>query len=287
MRILDEQNQELSQEDVDLSLGYLKDEKLFIKKEPMKAHYKVNCFVFTDGTSYTPESENDPHIRVVDADEGRFEYIPDEGDKRTVRGAAIGLVVDKEPEDIYEDIKRYIRYRTDELELHELPSRIINIESSVTQTQQDITETRESLVETQGTLSETQESLTETQTGLNETQEGLVETQEGLEEANLNIEDLILLMAEILGGEEEPEEEPEDEPVDPDEPITPDEPIIPDEPVDPEPEPTEDPIDSNDESEFEPIEEPAEEPIEESTELDDNSVEPIEEPVDPIENNEN
>ena len=36
MRILDEQNQELSQEDVDLSLGYLKDEKLFIKKEPMK-----------------------------------------------------------------------------------------------------------------------------------------------------------------------------------------------------------------------------------------------------------
>lgn len=260
MRILDEQNQELSQEDVDLSLGYLKDEKLFIKKEPMKAHYKVNCFVFTDGTSYTPESENDPHIRVIDADEGRFEYIPDEGDKRTVRGAAIGLVVDKEPEDIYEDIKRYIRYRTDELELHELPSRIINIESSVTQTQQDITET---------------------QTGLNETQEGLVETQEGLEEANLNIEDLILLMAEILGGEEEPEEEPEDEPIDPDEPI------IPDEPVDPEPEPTEDPIDSNDESESEPIEESTEEPIEESTESDDNSIEPVEEPVDPIENSEN
>lgn len=294
MRILDEQNQELSQEDVDLSLGYLKDEKLFIKKEPMKAHYKVNCFVFTNGSSYTPESEDDPHIRVVDADEGRFEYIPDEGDERTVRGAAIGLVVDKEPEDIYEDIKRYIHYRTDELELHGLPSRIISIESSVTktqqdvtQTQQDITETRESLVETQGTLSETQESLTETQTGLNETQEGLVETQEGLEEANLNIEDLILLMAEILGGEEEPEEEPEDEPVDPDEPINPDEPIIPDELIDPEPELTEDPIDPSDESESESIEEPTEEPVEESTESDDNSAEPTEEPADPVEDNEN
>ena len=285
MRILDEQNQELSQEDVDLSLGYLKDEKLFIKKEPMKAHYKVNCFVFTDGTSYTPESENDPHIRVVDADEGRFEYIPDEGDKRTVRGAAIGLVVDKEPEDIYEDIKRYIRYRIDELELHELPSRIISIESSITQTQQDITETHESLIETQGILSETQENLTETQTGLNETQEGLVETQEGLEEANLNIEDLILLMAEILGGEEEPEEEPEDEPIDSDEPVNPDEPINPDEFIDPESEPAEDLIDPSDESES--IEESIEEPIEESTEPNNDLIESIEESVNLIENSEN
>lgn len=231
MRILDEQNQELSQEDVDLSLGYLKDEKLFIKKESMKAHYKVNCFVFTDGTSYTPESEDDPHIRVVDANKGQFEYIPDEGDERTVKGAAIGLVVDKGPEDIYEDIKRYIRYRTDELELHKLPSRMEGAEESI------------------------------------------VETQEGLEEANINIEDLILLMAEILGGnEEEPEEEPEDEPIDPDESINPDESIIPDEPIDPESEPTE---------------EPTEEPIKESTESDNNSVESIEEPIDPVEDSEN
>lgn len=282
MRILDENNQELNQEDADLSLGYLKDEKFFIKKEPMKAHYKVNCFVFTDGTSYTPESENDPHIRVVNADEGRFEYIPDEGDERTVRGAAIGLVVDKEPEDIYEDIKRYIRYRTDELELYELPSRIINIESSVTKTQQDITKTQQDITETRENLVETQETLVETQTGLNETQEGLIETQEGLEEANLNIEDLILLMAEILGGEE-PEEELEEEPED--EFIDPDEPISPDEPVNPESESTEDLIDSNDESEL--TEEPIEEPIEESTEPNNDSTEPIEEFMDPIENNEN
>lgn len=197
MRILDEQNQELSQEDVDLSLGYLKDEKLFIERRPMETHYKVTCFVFTDGTSYRPASEDDPHVRVVDAEKGQFEYIPDEGDERTVKGAAIGVVIDKEAEDIYEDIKRYIRYREDELELHKLPSRMEGAEESI------------------------------------------VETQEGLEEANINIEDLILLMAEILGGdEEESEEEPEDEP------------------VDPESEPTEDPIDLNDESE--PIEEPVE-----------------------------
>lgn len=232
MRILDEQNQELSQKDIDLSLGYLKDEKLFIEHRPMETHYKVTCFVFTDGTSYRPASEDDPHVRVVDAEKGQFEYIPDEGDERTVKGAAIGVVIDKEAEDIYEDIKRYIRYREDELELRELPSRMEGAEESI------------------------------------------VETQEGLEEANINIEDLILLMAEILGGdEEEPEEEPEDEP------------IILDEPTDPESEPTEDPIDPSDESES--IEEPTEEPIEESIESNDNSVEPAEEPVDLIENNEN
>ena len=236
MRILDEQNQELSQEDIDLSLGYLKDEKLFIEHRPMETHYKVTCFVFTDGTSYRPVSEDDPHVKVVDAEKGQFEYVPDERDERTVKGAAIGVVIDKEAEDIYEDIKRYIRYREDELELRELPSRMEGAEESI------------------------------------------VETQEGLEEANINIEDLILLMAEILGGdEEEPEEEPEDEPV------TPDEPVIPDE----QPEPTEDPVDPKDESESESIEEPTEEPIEESIESNDNSIEPAEEPADLIENNEN
>lgn len=220
MRILDEQNQELNQEDIDLSLGYLKDEKLFIERRPTETHYKVTCFVFTDGTSYRPISEDDPHIRVIDAEKGQFEYIPDEGEEKTVKGAAIGMVIDKEAEDIYEDIKRYIRYREDELELHKLPSRIEGAEESI------------------------------------------IETQEGLEEANINIEDLILLMAEILGGEEEPEEEPEDEP------INSDEPIIPDEPVDPEPE---------------PIEDSAEEPIKSNND----SVEPAEEFIDSIENSEN
>lgn len=232
MRILDEQNQELSQEDVDLSLGYLKDEKLFIERRPMEAHYKVTCFVFTDGTSYRPVSEDDPHIRIVDAEKGQFEYIPDEGDERTVKGAAIGVVIDKEAEDVYEDIKRYIHYRQDELELHQLPSRMEGAEESI------------------------------------------VETQEGLEEANINIEDLILLMAEILGGEESEEES-----------INPDEPTTPDEPIDSEPEPTENPIDPSNESES--IEEPIEEPIGESTELSNNSTESIEESVDPIENSEN
>ena len=164
MRILDEQDQELRIEDVNLSLGYLKDEKLFFKKETMKTHYKVNCFIFTDGTSYTPTSENDPHVKVIDADKGYFEYVPNKGDEKTVKGAAIGLVIDKESKDIYEDIKRYVRYKENELELHKLPSQIESIEKSV------------------------------------------IKTQKGLEEADINIEDLILLMAEILGEKKESEE---------------------------------------------------------------------------------
>lgn len=171
MRIFNEQDQELNREDIDLSLGYLKNEKLFLQHSPRITHYKVNCFIFDDNSHYYPTDENDSHIKVIDAKKGQFDYIPDEGETRILKGAAIGLVVDKEAEDIYEDIQRYILYREDELELRELPSRMNNAEDSI------------------------------------------VETQENLEEANLNIEDLILLMAEILGGEEEEisEEEQEEE----------------------------------------------------------------------------
>ena len=175
MKILDENNQELNPEDVDLSLGYLKNEKVFVQHIPAQTHYKVNCFVFEDGSTYRPITENDSHIKIINAQKGQFDYIHDEGETRTLKGAAIGLVVDKEAEDIYEDIKRYILFREDELELRELPSRMDTAEDSIT------------------------------------------ETQEELEEANLNIEDLILLMAEILGGEEESEEEEEESEEEPEE----------------------------------------------------------------------
>lgn len=165
MKILDENNQELNSEDIDLSLGYLKNEKVFVRHIPAQTHYKVNCFVFEDGSIYRPITENDSHIKIIDAQKGQFDYIPDEGEIKTLKGAAIGLVVDKEAEDIYEDIQRYIVFRENELELRDLPSRMNNAENSI------------------------------------------IETQENLEEANLNIEDLILLMAEILGREEESEEE--------------------------------------------------------------------------------
>ena len=169
MKILDENDQELNLEDIDLSLGYLKNEMIFVQHIPRITHYKVNCFVFDDGSHYCPVDEKDSHIKIIDAKKGQFDYIPDEGETRTLKGAAIGLVVDKEAEDIYEDIQRYILFREDELELRDLPSR------------------------------------------MNDAEDSIIETQENLEEANLNIEDLILLMAEILGGEEEiPEEEPEE-----------------------------------------------------------------------------
>ena len=42
--------------------------------------------------------------------------------------------------DIYEDIKRYIRYREDELELRELPSRMEGAEESIVETQEGLEE---------------------------------------------------------------------------------------------------------------------------------------------------
>lgn len=159
MRILDEQGQEIALEDVDLSLGYLKEEELFIESRPEIKHYRVLRFNFNDNSSYTPTSENDPHIQVIDAAAGKFSYLPEEGETRSVKGMSIGLVIDQEAQDIYETIQRYILYTEEELVQRTLPERMTSAEETI-------------------------------------------------EETGLTIEDLILLMAEVLGGEDIPEEEP-------------------------------------------------------------------------------
>lgn len=158
MRILDEQGQEITLEDVDLSLGYLKEEELFVESRPEIKHYKALRFNFNDNSSYTPTSENDPHVQIIDAATGKFSYLPEEGETRSVKGMSIGLVIDQEAQNIYETIQRYILYTEEELIQRSLPERMTSAE-------------------------------------------------ETLEETGLTVEDLILLMAEVLGGEEIPEEE--------------------------------------------------------------------------------
>lgn len=165
MRILDEYGQEISIEDVDLDKGYLKEEEIFIETRPELKHYRVLRFNFSDGTFYIPTNEKDSHIKIIDATTGKFEYIPDEGDTRKVKGMSIGLIIDQEAEEIYETIQRYILYTEEELVQRTLPERMASAEETI-------------------------------------------------EETGLTIEDLILLMAEVLGGAEEeeiPEEEPEPE----------------------------------------------------------------------------
>ena len=167
MRILDEQDREITLEDVDLTLGYLREETIVIANHPKITHYEIGCFYFDDGSKYAPYGEDDPHVEVVDRGRNIYRYIPQEGEEsHEVKGMDIKLVVDQEAYTERETIQRYLLYTEDEVVQHTLPKRVSDVE-------------------------------------------------EALEENNLTIEDLILLMAEVLGGDEEeiPEEEetPEEE----------------------------------------------------------------------------
>lgn len=161
MRILDEQGQEITLEEVDFNLGWLKNEEI-VQNIPELTHYMVGRFYFEDGTSYTPIGEDDPHIEIINAEKGNFKYVPqNEEEPKQVRGMDIKLIVDQKARTITEDIQRYILYTKEELIQRELPQRVSAAEKAI-------------------------------------------------EETDITIEDLILLMAEVLGGEEElPEEEEE------------------------------------------------------------------------------
>lgn len=166
MRILDEQDNEITLEDVDLTLGYLREETIIIANHPKITHYEIGCFYFDDDSKYIPYGEDDPHVEVVDRSRNVYRYIPQEGEEsHEVKGMDIKLVVDQEAYTERETIQRYLLYTEDEIVQHTLPKRVSEIEQT-------------------------------------------------LEENNLTIEDLILLMAEVLGGAEEeiPEEDiPEEE----------------------------------------------------------------------------
>ena len=274
MRILDKQGQEISLEDVDFSLGYLKQEELFIESLPEIKHYRVLRFNFDDNSSYIPTSENDPHIQIIDAVAGKFSYLPDEGETRSVKGMSIGLVIDQEAHDVYETIQRYILYTEEELVQRELPNRVLNLEDSTKNLDQNIKEVKEdmetnnetinnSLTELHENVQEAQNDIKDTNSSITATNENVQRIQnssnqrmdkldEDLTETNLTVEDLILLMAEVLGGTEEeiPEEESEPEP-------TPEEESTPEPESEPEPMPEEEPVS---EEEPTPEETPAEDP---------------------------
>lgn len=192
MRIIDIDGNELSPEDVDLSIGYLREEELLIADIQEQSHKFVSEFYFDDHTRYTVTSEDDPHVKIISTSLGYFDYIPDEGETRVLRGANIIKVVDVPASKQYETILRYLLYTEEELIQHQLPDRMNTAE-------------------------------------------------EAIQETDTNVEDLILLLAEVLGGDDE-EIEPEPEP-------TPD--------PEPEPEPSPEP---DPEPEPEPSPEPEPEP---------------------------
>lgn len=129
MKILDENDVELSEDQIDLELGYLTSDQLFVEHheevlpKEEKWHYAVQTYYFEDGSSYDVTGEDDPHIEKIDPNNGVFGYILQEGDvEREVKGIDLKRVVDqektegKEAWDEYEDIQRYILYTEEELE---------------------------------------------------------------------------------------------------------------------------------------------------------------------------
>lgn len=129
MRILNEQDVEIQEEDVDLELGYLVPDKVFVKHheaveyQAEQGHYYPITFYFEDGTSYNivGDDESDPHVHTNE-DGITFTYIAQEGEEeKTVRGTDVKWIVDvpevkaHEAYDEYEDIQRYKLYTEEEL----------------------------------------------------------------------------------------------------------------------------------------------------------------------------
>ena len=129
-RILNEDDEEITMEDVDLELGYLRPDQLLkehheaIEFQEEQWHYAVTCYYFEDGTDMKITSEDDPHIQRIDADNGVFGFIPQTDDEEALalKGIDLEQKVDKEQVDAkeawdeYEDIRRYILYTPEELE---------------------------------------------------------------------------------------------------------------------------------------------------------------------------
>ena len=126
MKILNEEDVEIKESDVDTTKGYLKPDKKFVMHHdeqleiPEKKHYEVERFVFEDGSQMLIETNEDPHVKVIDDQAGVFEYV-DKGEGNVYHGAEIKSVIDqehvehKDAYDEYEDIQRYVLYTAEEL----------------------------------------------------------------------------------------------------------------------------------------------------------------------------
>lgn len=136
MRILNEEGIELSKNELDFSLGYLKGDRIFIKSHPRvlgqseQYHYKVDTFYFSDGSYMDIANEDDPHVKVIDAQTGQFDYV-DQGEGFEFKGASVSKVIDQEyieaqdSWDEFEDIQRFIPFTDQELkEKEEMRKRV-------------------------------------------------------------------------------------------------------------------------------------------------------------------
>lgn len=127
MRILDENDKELTQDQVDLSVGYLVNEQVFkehhdaVAEIAEQGHYYPKAFYFNDNTKYVVDEdwENDAHVKKNS--DVSFSYVPDGGEEREQTGCDVAHVIDVEHQDAkdaydeMEDIQRYKLYTEEEL----------------------------------------------------------------------------------------------------------------------------------------------------------------------------
>lgn len=129
MRILDEQDQELQQEDLNLTLGYLVSDQILkehhdaVPEVQEEGHYYPETFYFMDGSEYKVDTEGENDPRVEPNEDGvSFNYVAPEGEEpRKYKGCDVKYIIDvehqdaKEAYDEMEDIQRYKLYTEEQL----------------------------------------------------------------------------------------------------------------------------------------------------------------------------
>lgn len=179
-KILDENNNEIS--NPDLTLGHLEKEIITTYHEmiPEKGHYYVSYIELNTGESFFLK-EGDSRIEIINQNTGAFKYLPIEEDPSIqIKGASIKYVIDQQKIEAYtteETIYRYILYTEKELAdnafLKEGPERINILESDTEDLFTVVADLAGSDIEDR--VAENQETL----------------------------DDLLLVVADLLGGTEE------------------------------------------------------------------------------------
>lgn len=213
MRILDINDNELQREDIDFDEGYLEQDKIFkthhdeVPGTPREWHYKVLNIYFEDGGKYTPISEEDPHIKVpIDPHSSKFEYIPEQGQEpRKIRGMSLEEVTDVDAVDSvpawdeYEDIERYIEYSEEEKASRAESARIAETKEELLLTglkrirdlEEDVGQKTAQIIDLTNDRGMDFEMIQGQISAMNENIGDNIAT----------IDDLVLTMADILGGE--------------------------------------------------------------------------------------
>lgn len=165
-----------------LELGHLEKEEKIIYHEgsPEIGHYYINYIVLNNGESFFLE-EKDPRIEIINSRTGAFKYLPSEEDPSIqVKNASIKYIIDQYKVDPWEEkqvILRYILYTEEELAnrdfLNKGPKRLKTLETDTTDLLTVVADLAESDIE-----------------------ERFTETQE-------TVDELLLVIADLLGGNEE------------------------------------------------------------------------------------